>query len=341
MSKAWAAGSGPGSAKGSAGTATAYRCLRSASVAGLLPDRDVLAALARERLALPAAPAVSEPHSGELSHEIEFRGPRVPERHRQEFPAPVDEIEVMRGQALARDVVLVDAPVRVAPVEDDEPLSGREPLQVRESDLDHEAAAGLEVRGDIAETCDLLVLARQVRDRVVDEVGERERPVHVRRREVADRDADLLAARLLAQPRDHRSREIDAVHRHAPLCQRKRDPPRPDPQLEGASVPGQLDEQLHDRVDRVRLEHLPAVVAVGDALVEEAVVVHGPNLCAQARARPSIARAHFTSARETLARSAFGAVTLRVSSVRRRPTSTKSAKTRTFCPCACTSITAR
>ena len=41
-------------------------------------------------------------------------------------------------------------------------LAGREPLEVGHLDLDDEAAAGLEVRGGIAEARDLLVLRGQV-----------------------------------------------------------------------------------------------------------------------------------------------------------------------------------
>ena len=107
-------------------------------------------------------------------------------------------------------------------------LARREPLEVGDADLDHEAAAGLEVRGRVAEARDLRLLRRQVHDRVVDEIDERERPVHPRRREVADRHADVVAARLRAQPRDHRLREVDPVHRHAALRQREGDPARPD-----------------------------------------------------------------------------------------------------------------
>ena len=115
-------------------------------------------------------------------------------------------------------------------------LAGREPLELGNADLDDEAAAGLEVRRDVAEARDLRRLRRQVHDRVEDQVGDGERPVDGRRREVADRDADVLAARLRAQPRDHRLRQLDPVHRHSPLRERERDPARPDPELERASA---------------------------------------------------------------------------------------------------------
>src|SRR5919106_3480961 len=86
------------------------------------------------------------------------------------------------------------------------------------ADLDHEAAAGLEVRGDAAEVGDLRFLRRQVHDRVEDEVRDRDCPIHARGREVADRDADPVAARLRPQPRNHRLRQLDAVHWHADMA---------------------------------------------------------------------------------------------------------------------------
>ena len=66
------------------------------------------------------------------------------------------------------------------------------------------------------------------------------------------------------------------MHRHAALRERQRDPARPDPELERASAPGELGEEVDDRVDDRRVEHLRVdglVVPRGDALVEVAVVV--------------------------------------------------------------------
>ena len=83
-------------------------------------------------------------------------------------------------------------------------LARGEPLQLRYLDLDHEAPAGTQVRGDVAEAGDLLVLRRQVLDGVVDEVRELERLVDAHRREVADGHADGFRAGLGAQLGDHR-----------------------------------------------------------------------------------------------------------------------------------------
>src|SRR5947209_6982101 len=91
----------------------------------LLPDRDVLATLAREGLAVPVAPALAQRHPGQLRHQVELRRPHVAERQREQLPAAVDQREVVRDEALIRDVVLVDAPVRRARGEDVERLAGR------------------------------------------------------------------------------------------------------------------------------------------------------------------------------------------------------------------------
>ena len=80
------------------------------------------------------------------------------------------------------------------------------------SDLDDEAAARLEMRCGVLEAGDLLVLRRQVHDRVGDEVGDRERGLDGRRGEVADRDADPLRTGLRTQSRHHRLGQIDPVH---------------------------------------------------------------------------------------------------------------------------------
>jgi hypothetical protein len=60
----------------------------------------------------------------------------------------------------------------------------------------------------------------------------------------------------------------------APLGERQRDPAGPDPELERASASGELDEEIHDRLDDLGREHVcrRLVVPRGDALVEVAVV---------------------------------------------------------------------
>src|SRR5581483_2027525 len=74
-------------------------------LAGLLPDADERAALARERLAAPAAPALARAQAGDARHQIELRRPHVAERDRREAAAA----EVVRDEPLVRDVVLVEA----------------------------------------------------------------------------------------------------------------------------------------------------------------------------------------------------------------------------------------
>ena len=216
----------------------------------------MLVAVARERLSLPPTPPLSQRHPGELSHQVVLRRERVAEGHRDPLDLVADEFEVVGDQALVRDVVLVDPPVALAAREDAEGLTGREPLELRDHDLDDEAPAGLEMRRHVAEARDLRLLGRQVHDRVEDHVGEGERAVHLRRGEVADRHADVLAARLRAQLRDHRLRQIDPVNLDAPLRERERDPAGPDPELERASAPGELGEEVDDRFEDFGIEQL-------------------------------------------------------------------------------------
>ena len=84
---------------------------------------------------------------------------------------------MVRDEPLVRDVVGVEAEVRLAEGEGADRLAERKPLQVGQPDLDQEMATGLEMRGDVLKARDLLVLRRQILDRVVDEVGQTERPV--------------------------------------------------------------------------------------------------------------------------------------------------------------------
>ena len=147
----------------------------------------------------------------------------------------------MRDEPLRVEVELVDADVGVAEIED------LEPLRVRHADLDHEAAAGLEMRRGVREYGHLAVLARDVVDRVEDGVDERERPLDPRRRHVADRDRDLV--RLLAQLRDHVRGQVDACHADTALRERHGDPAGADRKLECPAAREGLEE-VDDRLDR-------------------------------------------------------------------------------------------
>src|SRR5205823_9840071 len=97
----------------------------------LLPDRHVLRAVARERLALPAGPAFAERHAGEPRHQVELGRPDVPERNRQDVEPAVDDAVMVGDEALPRDVVLVEAEPRRTHGEREEGLAGPEPLELR------------------------------------------------------------------------------------------------------------------------------------------------------------------------------------------------------------------
>lgn len=169
----------------------------------------------------------------------------------------------MGDQPLVRNVVLVDPPVGLAPIEDDEPLPGRQAPEVGNLDFDDEGATRLEVLGNVPEARDLGRLGREVHDRVEDEIGEAEGAVSPGGREVADRDPDTRLCRLGAQAGNHRLREVDAVDGNATSRERQRDPPRADTELKGASVPGELGEEVNGWVDDLRSEHLVGGLVVG------------------------------------------------------------------------------
>jgi hypothetical protein len=58
------------------------------------------------------------------------------------------------------------------------------------------------------------------------------------------------------QPRDHRLRQVDPVHAYAPLRERHCDSPGADAELERTPVASELDEEVDDRVDDGRVEHV-------------------------------------------------------------------------------------
>jgi len=236
------------------------------------------AAVAGERLPIPAAPPLTQPHPGELGHQIELGRPHVAERCRRPLEVAVDEVEVMRRDDLRGHVVLVDPPMRLAPVEDAERLAGRQPLEIGDQDLDHEAATRLQVRGDVPEAGDLRSLRRQVHDRVEHDVGQRERPPDPRGRHVTDRHVDTLGPRLLSQPGHHGARELDPVDRDATLGEWQRDPAGPDAQLERFPLACERSQEVDDRRDdRRRCDRCHVVVVPrGGPLIEVPVSVrHG------------------------------------------------------------------
>src|SRR5207237_3465179 len=103
----------------------------------------------------------------------------------------VDYPPMARYFDLVRDVVLADADMGRCRGEDVHRLAGRETLKLRDVVLDHEAAAEIQVRGGVAEALDLLVLRREVRNRVAQEVDEAERLAHSGGGEIADGRLDL------------------------------------------------------------------------------------------------------------------------------------------------------
>lgn len=126
-------------------------------------------------------------------------------------------------------------------------LSRRQPAQVGHPHLDQEQSAPPQVRGRITEDVDLPVLRGHVTDGVEHQVGQGELAGYPRRRHVADRDLDLVAARLAGDPRSHRPAHLDAAHRHATRSQRGGDPAGSDGKLKHRAAASQVFKDVHHR----------------------------------------------------------------------------------------------
>jgi len=70
-------------------------CLTRGSAGGFFPDRDVLAALAREGLPGPPVPPLAQSQPGELGHQVELGRPHVPEGDRGVFATAAGDLDVV------------------------------------------------------------------------------------------------------------------------------------------------------------------------------------------------------------------------------------------------------
>src|SRR5436190_20846967 len=168
----------------------------------------------------------------------------------------------MRERDLRRDVVLLETEMRWGHRERVDGLTGRDASELRDVDLDRETAAWFQMGGDVAEARNLFVLRGQVRDRVANEVGERERPGHSGGREVADGHVDFVRARLPLQLRNHGRRQLDPVNANTPPAERQRYAPGTHAELERVTRSCQLGEEIHRRVDDRGLEQVRPEVLV-------------------------------------------------------------------------------
>ena len=130
-------------------------------------------------------------HARQLRHQVELRRPHVAERDREPLPLVRRRPKWCETRPWL-STSYSSIPTCCSPTEKTCVVSpGGTRCSSGHAHLDDEAAARLEVRRDVAEAGDLRRLRRQVVDRVEDEVGEPERAVGARRREVADRDGDV------------------------------------------------------------------------------------------------------------------------------------------------------
>src|SRR5205085_12379017 len=141
-----------------------------------------------------------------------------------------------------------------AHIERDDSLAGGKSLPRRDDDLDHEAAAGIEMRRDIAEAFDLGVLRSEVHDRVPYEVSERESAGELRGREVADRHVDVGGTRLRSHLFDHGRRKIDAAYPDASATAWQGEATRADAEFEDRSAASHIREAVHRGRNNARIE---------------------------------------------------------------------------------------
>jgi hypothetical protein len=131
-----------------------------------------------------------------------------------------------------------------------------------------ENAVGGQVAGGVLEAADLVVLAEQVPDGVVDEVDEPVGASGGGAGHVADGDLHGVASWLLAQPVDHSLGLLDAVHADAGFPERQGDPPGAHGELQRVPPAGEPGEE---RDGLLLISPGAGVVALGD-LVSEALL---------------------------------------------------------------------
>jgi len=145
-----------------------------------------MVACAREPFSRPARPALTQPQSSKLCHEVKFRRPHISERDRTVLAAAPYDFDVIGAQCLSRYVVQVERPASRAYMAWYGGLPDWELLQLRDHDLNDETAARGEMRRGIAEAFHLGSLRGQIHDRAENQIDERERSVDSGRGEVAD-----------------------------------------------------------------------------------------------------------------------------------------------------------
>src|SRR3954451_12894843 len=200
---------------------------------------DVESAVGGEGLFTPTSPALVKAKAGEARHQVELTRPRISahdridgdarcrkrdmtlvERLANRVVAPHIEAHAVDGECLGVDVLVVAQPVKPR----------------RHERFHHEATVGIEMRGHVLETPDLILLRQQVEQRVEDEVHQRIGAGYRDVGEVAHRHRDLTASRFGTQSIDHCSGKINAIDAHAASGERKCDPTSPDGQLQRRST---------------------------------------------------------------------------------------------------------
>src|SRR6266536_3177141 len=118
-------------------------------------DRDVRAAEARERLALPAGPAALQGQPGNAGHRVELSRPGVSELDGKRLDSVLGKDVVLGAESLRDYVVDVEGDSVGVGTEGNDGLAEREALEARYPSFDHEAASAPEMGGGVLEARDL------------------------------------------------------------------------------------------------------------------------------------------------------------------------------------------
>ena len=250
--------------------------------------RDVPGARFRELLPPPPFPAVVQPKTGQLRHEVQFRGPGVAEFDGVEPRFVSADEGVDRADPLRRCVV--DRALKNDPIVAEEargsPLAPVESSRVRHEGLDDEGPLRGEVLGDCLEALDLRVLRHEDEEGVEGDEDELESALGRYAGEIPDGDRNAFASGFGPQPGRHCLRGVDAMDVDSPCGKRQGHPSCTDSELERSPPPCQHGEQRR-RLLGIRARGIEHVVDFGDPVPVccRLVALHPASLSPRARSR--------------------------------------------------------
>ncbi len=215
------------------------------SLVRALVDRDVSAAC-RVRAAPPVAPALAQPQTRELGHQVELAGPDVANLDGKELHALRADDDLLARDTLRDRIVPREQEIEARRLDavDLHALPSIEPRWIGDEACHHEHAVAGEARGRTTHARDLRFLREQAVERAEHDVDERVFAFHGDVREVTERDGDSGAAGLRPHAIEHCLRRLDAVDGDASGGEWDRDAAGSDAELERVARARELREYL-------------------------------------------------------------------------------------------------